>query len=118
MSLMDLSSVILSLSSGTYVVTRRSASAYTNGLLDAPTTSTFSATGSMQPASGRDLQRLEEGMRTREARVFWTPTLLQTAETGGPDTIAADGDTWEVSNVERWAELGQYWKVILLKVGG
>jgi len=118
MSLMDLSSVVLALSSGTYTVTRRTASAYdTDGLLTAPTTSTLSATGSLQPASGRDLQRLPEGMRTREARVFFTPTLLR-CDVGEPDTLAADGDTWEVSNVEAWGTLGSYYKATLLKVGG
>lgn len=118
MSLMDLSSVVLSLASGTYTVTRRGASTYdADGVLGTPTSSTFSATGSLQPASGRDLQRLPEGMRTREARIFFTPTALLTAGAGQePDTVAADGDTWEVSNVESWGPLGNYCKATLLKV--
>ena len=119
MSLMDLASVVLSLSSGSYTVTRRGPSAYdSDGIRTSPTTSTLTVMGSLQPMSGRDLQRLPEGMRTREGKAFFTPTALLTAASGQePDTISADGDTWEVSVVDRWAELGNYYRVILLKVG-
>lgn len=119
MSLINLAGVVQSLASGTYTVTRRGATTYdAAGLVVAPTTSTLSAKGSMQPASGRDLQRLPEGSRARESRVFYTDTLLYT---GTPDheadRVAADGFVWEVGNCEAWGDLGNYYKAVLLKVG-
>lgn len=116
---MDLSSVIASFATGTYTVTRNSASAYgSDGRLDAPSTTTLSVEGCVQPLTGRELQRLPEGLRTRELRAFYTATELKTQGAGqDPDSIAIDGDTWQVERVERWAELGNYWKAVLIKVG-
>ena len=121
MSVMDLSGVLDSLGSGTYTVTRRTVvgTGYdASGVKAEPTTATFSVSGLLHPAAGRDLQRLPEGQRTREVRAMLTPTLLRTAGGGfEPDLIAADGDTWEVSIVERYAEIANYWRVVVLKVG-
>lgn len=119
MSLPDLSGVIDSFLTGTYTVTRQSASAYgSDGRLDAPTTSTLSVDACVQPVGGRDLQRLPEGLRTEELLAMYTATELKTQGSGqDPDLVTIDGASWEVQRVERWLELGNYWKCILLKVG-
>jgi hypothetical protein len=122
MTVMELSGVLDSFATGTYTVTRRTVAGTgydSSGVKTAPTTATFSISGLFHPAAGRDLQRLPEGMRTREVRVLLTPTLLRGAGGGfEPDLITADGDTWEVSMVERYAEIANYWRVIVLKAGG
>lgn len=115
---MNLSSVIASFVTGTYTVTRRSASAYgTDGRLDAPTTSTFTVPACVQPLTGRELEKLPQGMQTAELLSIWSPIELRTQGTGqDPDLVAIDGDTWEVQKVERWNTLGAYWRAILAKV--
>lgn len=120
---MDLTDVIASFATGTYTVTRRSASAYgSDGRLDAPTTTTFTVTAVVHPAgslesSGRELERLSEGFQTRETLTMWTPIELKTqASSQDADRVAIDGDTWEVQRVERWNILGAYWRVFLGKV--
>ncbi len=116
---MDLSSVIGSFLTGQYVVTRQApAKGYTAGRLDAPDTSTFTIDACVQPAGGRDLQRLPEGMRVMEIKAIFTATELKTAGSGqDPDLVTIDGEDYEVQKVERWAELGSYWKALALKVG-
>lgn len=113
----DLSDAIELVSTGTYVVTRRGASGYSQGRATAPTTSTLRAKGSFQPMSGRELERLPEGMRSRELRVLYTATRLQGSGPGHePDTLADGGETWEVQTVEPWVALGGYYRVVLAKV--
>lgn len=115
---MDLSSVIASFATGTYVVTRRSPSAYgTDGRLDAPTTSTLNVTACVQPLTGRELQKLPEGMQTQELLSIWSPVELRTQGSGqDPDLVTIEGEAWEVQKVERWSTLGAYWRAILAKV--
>lgn len=114
----DLSDVIALLATGTYTVTRRTDNGYdANGVVSAPTTSTLSALGCAQPLTGRELQRLPEGMRTRELLAFWTETELRGREAGLPDSLVIDDSTYEVEKVERWANLGNYYRAVLTKVG-
>lgn len=115
---MDFSSVVLSFASS-YTVIRRSPSAFgSDGRLDAPSTSTLSVRACVQPVTGRDLQRLPEGLRTQEILAVYSMTELYTQGTSqAPDLISIDGDSYEVQSVERWGNLGAYWKAIVLKVG-
>ena len=115
---MDLSGVITSLATGTYTVTRCTAVAYTDGRLGAPTTSTFTITGCVQPLGGRELQRLPEGLREAELLQIFTPTELRTAAPGLlADSVAINGGNWEVQSVERWQELGAYWRAVVSRKG-
>lgn len=115
---MDLSSVIESFAS-TYTVTRSSASAYgADGRLDAGTTSTLTVRAVVQPVTGRDLKRLPEGLRTDDVRQVFTATELKTQGAGqDPDSIAIGGEDYEVQTVERWADLGGYWRAIVMRKG-
>ena len=73
--------------------------------------------GSLQPASGDDLQVLSEGDRVRRARKVYTTTLLYA---GGVDTqrrsddVIDGADTWQVMHVERQTALIPHYKAILL----
>lgn len=114
---MDLSFAILGFATGTYTVTRNTASYGSDGRLTAASPTTFSITASVQPLSGRDLQRLPEGKRTREARAVFTPTML-TPGPNLPDQIQIDGLAWEVDSVQDWQNLGGYYRAVVLKMGG
>lgn len=116
---MNLADTVASLASGTYTVTRYSASAYgTDGRLDAPTTSTFSILASVQPLTGRDLQRLPEGLRTAELLAVFTETELKTqGATQDPDSVSIDGFSYEVQTVDRWGTLGNYYRAVVAKKG-
>ncbi len=115
---MDLSSVLESFATGSYTVTRQSPSSYgADGRLVAATPSYFEIRASVQPVSGRDLQRLPEGLRTSEIIAVFTATELRTqGPSQDPDLIEIDGDTYEVQKVERWATLGAYYRALALKV--
>jgi hypothetical protein len=118
MSVMDLSSVIDSFITGTYVVTRASgASSYVDGRLVAAGTSTLNVDAMVHPAPARELQKLSEGERRRDAKTVYATAQLKTRETGAADLISIDGDSYEIVKVERWAELGAYWKCLALKLG-
>jgi hypothetical protein len=103
----------------TYVVTRRGPTGVDGdgrALLSAP--STLSISASVQPLSGRDLQRLPEGMRAAERLKLYTTTPL--AAIGAPDVVTIDGDDYEVEHVERWTGFGagaDYYKIVARKVG-
>lgn len=115
---MSLAGAISSLGhAATYTVTRRAPRTYTGPRLNpASVLSTFDVVGQMTPASGRDLLRLPEGLRSREARRFITGTELKAAAEGaGGDVVAADGFSWEVSNVKSWG--GEFFDVVLTRAG-
>lgn len=109
---MDLSGVISALGTGSYTVTRPTASSYTNGRLNAPSTSTFVINASVQPASGRDLQRLPEGQRSSEIKSIFTMTELRLT-----DVVTIGSSTYQVQHVERWADSGNFFKALALKTG-
>lgn len=117
----DLSSTVLGFATGTYSVTRAAyrANPYgTDGKLIAPSTTTVSARACVQPATGRDLQRLPEGLRARDVVALWSVDELLTARPGQePDIVTIDGASWQVEHVERWDQLGSYWRAVLVKTG-
>lgn len=110
---MDLSGVIESFLTGTYAVVRQVASTYDSyGRLLPATTSTLQVRACFQPASGRDLQRLPEGFRSSEVLAGWVTSTMQMQ-----DVVTVDGEAYEVQHIERWGQLGNYTKVLALKVG-
>jgi hypothetical protein len=113
----NLTGVIASFATGTYVVTRRGPTTVgSDGRADLATSSTFSILASVQPMSGRELQRLPEGMRVAERRVLFTATTLQVV--GAPDVVRVDGEDWEVESVENWGPaIGSFCKATIAKVG-
>lgn len=120
MSVADLSDVLALLGTGTYMVTRPEAPTLVAGrVVPATASAPFATTGSMQPLSGRDLQRLPEGDRATEQLWYFTTTRLQTAEvdTGQvADVVDVDGEAYEVQTVENWQASGNFFKARLSKV--
>lgn len=115
----DLSDAIEMLRSGCYIVTRSSPTSMLNGRRVAPSTSTFEIVASAQPASGRDLRRLPEGIRTRETMAVFTRTELFQARPEAAqeaDRVAIDGASFEVQIVERWAALGNYFRCVVARI--
>ena len=86
-------------------LTRYAAGSYVGGRWVEGASSSVTITACVQPATPRDLLRLEEGDRTSEAIAVWSPDAMQSLnETAGtqPDRISYDGKTWLVKIVEWW----------------
>lgn len=118
MSVMDLSAPVLDFATGTYTVTRASGvGSYVEGVFVPASTSTTGVVACVQPVSGRELQRLPEGLRAKELlSVFTVAALLVAAPGVRPDVVAIDGSNWQVERVERYAELGNYYHSIVSKM--
>ena len=114
---MNLSRLIDRFTTGTYTVTRASAAtAYTDGIRTAPSTSTLSVVGVVQPIPGKDLERLPEGIRDNEVKYLWTKAELKCGPDTEPDRVSVEGSTWQVEQVRKWDTLGAYWRSIIRKV--
>lgn len=115
---MNLSGTIKRLKTGSYVVTRRTPQARVNGVAQSPLDTKINIVANIQPASGRDLQRLPEGMRQSETIVIFCETELHVVKSGRlPDLIAYNGKSYEVSSVEPWADSGNFHECLAVKVG-
>lgn len=115
--MIDLSGVIRSLMTGTYVVTRSSLSTYGNdGRRVAESTTTVEVVGCFQPG-GDALERLPQGYDSSELGSFWTTTELKTrSSTRSADRVYINGADWEVEKVEQWPTLGKYWRCALQRL--
>jgi hypothetical protein len=111
---MGLLGVIGRFETGTYTVTRTAQGVYTNGRYTPGATTTFPIVASIQPVTGRDLQLLPEGQHASESRIVYTTTELRSRATANdPDTIAIDGEAWDVISFERWEAFGDtHWRGI------
>lgn len=95
---------------GSYQVTRRPRGGYVNGVATVGATSTFMIQASVQPASGKDLERLPEGRRSLSTMVIFTTTKLVTGGQSSPndaDLVLIEGAPWEIQHVEQWAQQGE-----------
>ena len=95
---------------------RRAEQPRTGGRVVASSDTAFSFRASVQPASGKDLQRLPEGRNIEDLRVIYTLTMLTV---GGPgtgllaDRVTVDGATYEIEHVEHWPAFGtEYYRAI------
>jgi len=80
----------------------------------------LTVTASVQPASAKDLEDVDEGRRTKENIKVYTQTLLKTASVSDirqPDIIEWEGIEYEVHSVTNWGEVGGYYKALASKVG-
>ena len=125
MSLFDLSGVISDLATpGTFAVSRRAPGALTNGRFFPANPTTINIVASIQPLSGRDLERgralerLPEGLRTRELLKVYSATQLFVQGAGqDPDVLTISGTQYQVQTAEQWGPDGNYWKMIVAKIG-
>ena len=114
MPVLDLSGVIRALKSGTYTVTRYAAGDYDEGVYEEGATSTFTIDASVQPAGGKDLERLPEGERLKDYLTVLTPTELRTrADAASPDRVSIDGATYEVVEVADWFSEGNFYRALV-----
>lgn len=110
---MDFTDVIEEFFTGTYTVTRTAPRTLTKGRANAPSTSSVSIRASAQQASGRDLAVFPEGNYPTDAIVFYTATELLTAGAAQEaDVVTYRGESYEIQHVERWDDLGNYFKAI------
>lgn len=108
-SLFDLSGVVLQLSSHTVTVRRFATDTYdANGYANTRASSTFSAKASVQPLSGRELERLPDGINATEFISVWSNKKLQLRDR---ITVPGRGD-FEVQHLDQWVDSGNYTKVI------
>ena len=82
----------------------------------APTDSTIQA--SVQPANGRDLQILSEGLRGRETIKVYTTSDLVVAEVDGArsDELVVDGLVFQVHSVGRQRAVLPHYKALAVRV--
>ena len=100
-----------------YTVTRPVAPANINGIFVPGSTTTFQITASIQPAPGRTLDLLPEGYRGRGGQICFTSTPLRTALSGQvPDLVTYKGELHECVTVETWEELGNYQRIVLVRL--
>lgn len=112
---MDLSSVIADFASS-YTVTRTTDNTIdSSGYAVEGTTSTLTISAVVQPLSGRELRRLDDGQRTTERLEVHTTTQLKVQ--GEPDKISIDGKSWQVESLENWSALGNFWRAVVRKIG-
>jgi len=110
------------LSTHTLTFTRKAAAALgDDGRLTDGTTSSFCATGSLQPLKGIQQNILPQGKTSADARRFYTKTEVKTADqfnrTPADETVIG-GRTYEVFTVEDWSGYGtdeDHYKCILLR---
>ena len=116
----DLSSEVLAFATGTYTVTRGDGpGAYdpTTGYFVADSTTEVEVVAAVFPVTGRELQQLPEGMRSKEVRqVFTTVALRASAPLQQPDVIEIDGEDWLVKVVHDWNASGKFWQSFVAKV--
>lgn len=82
----------------------------------------FSADGAWQPADGKVLQMLPEGVRSRETWQLWTDCELFNADSISSreaDIIKRDSDgcEFEVMLIRPWFREGGYNKAVLVRLG-
>lgn len=115
---MDAAALIRRMNGQPLTVTRRGAGVVTNGIVAEGPSSTLPIVAGVQPASGRDLQRLPEGRRSTATLVLYTVTPLLVGNAGAAneaDVVTIDGEEWEVQHVEHWRRSG-YYRVIVQAV--
>lgn len=110
----NLGGIVTQLSSHTVNVTRFAADGFdVNGRATARTVaSTFTAAASVQPITGKDLERLPEGYNDTELISVWSKAELRVR-----DQLEITGrGFFEVGHVDHWNDSGGYWKAIAKKL--
>lgn len=84
----------------TLTVTRKADGSYnaTTGIYTAGADTEITITASVQPTSGKEMERLEINRREKDAKTIYTRTELK-----NNDFIEIDGNDYEVDIVEDWS---------------
>lgn len=104
-----------------YTVTRYAqGQTFVDGKLETPASAPLSIVALIQPASGRDLQRWPEGLRSSQVIVIWTKTELRTVDEDAeqlPDQISYRDTLFQIEKCEPWEETGGFFEALARKVG-
>lgn len=66
--------------------------------------------GSVQPTSGRDLQRLPEALRIQDVKTFWIKGEIKSdGNSAYPDILVWQCNRYAVQMVLEWTNFGQGW---------
>jgi hypothetical protein len=120
MSLFDLSGTVLAFATGTYDVARADPGTYdVNGLVvDDPTVDTVAVPAMIVPlVGGKQLERLPEGLRSRDAIEVFTAVALQaSAPEQRPDVITFNGRAYQVDVVDDWTAAGNFYHSLATRI--
>lgn len=108
----DLGDAIAEMETGTYRVRRPSAATVAKGRATPGAPTILAISGSLQPMSGRELQRLPEGMREKELLQFFTVVEMRSG-----DVLESGGYDWEVDRVFDFSQLGGYYRAVMTRAG-
>lgn len=117
--ILDVTDVVADFATETLIVTRASAApTYVHGKLVPATATTFNTAAHVQPSGGRDVLRLPEGQRSREAITVWSVADLAVAVEGGPkgDRFTWNGNTYEVQAIKAWRAAGGFCESVCTRV--
>ena len=110
---MPLNEVIARFSTGTYTVTRTTASTNVMGRTVAGAATTFTMDASIQPVTGHALQKTPDGTSSEDVRVVYTRTALNTlTSVYAPDKITIGNESYIVFKVETFGAVsGGHYRV-------
>lgn len=118
---MDLSDAIAELATGSYEITRTAAGTWseTTGEYTPGATTTETIDAVVVPASGEQLQRLPEGLRSSSSIAVYTAVALKPAEANGApgDRLTWGGQVFEVQVVKPWNEAGGFCEAVAVRIG-
>lgn len=107
---------------GEEAVTRRRFGSVTWGTNGKPTAGAsvdLAILASIQPATGKDLEVLEEGLRGRDAKRIYTTTDLRTADDRddfASDHVLIDGLSYQVEHVKRERSILAHYRAICVRL--
>ena len=80
----------------------------------------FPATGAIQQADPKMLEKLPEGERSKEALIVFTETELRNvraAKNGEADILKMRGSEWRVMLLADWSHEGGYYEAVVVRLG-
>ena len=92
-------------------VVRNTAPFVENGIATRLAPELLSMSAVVTPVSGKELDRLPEGLRTRQVKMFLVKEKLNTAndnDRSSPDRIEMNGERYQVERVEDWSDHGYF----------
>jgi len=101
-----------------FVVKRKDAGQYVNGIWTEGGESSFTILGDLQPLQPNEMQSLPEGRRIDDAQTLWTETFLRATDGNNknPDIVIINNERYEVIKIYDWSGFLKHYKVIIMRV--
>lgn len=115
----DDASDCIDLASVPVTIIRHLRSARVKGRSPDPVTKKILAETSIQPMTGKDLERLPEGMKTTGTKKIYSTVELMTVKTSEcrvPDRVLYKSETYQIEESDDWQDLGGYFKYVATRV--